>query len=410
MILFWLTLGILLIVAVLALAPPLLGRNAAPGGDYTTANAAVFRDRLAELRQELEAGNLTEEAFAQAREELEQEFAREIRHEEATAPTQRSGGQGPLMAVAIILPVLALGLYLIVGRPGLVVEPPVTRMSQDQVKRFAQMSVGPRIARLQDYLDKRPRAGDAWILLGSAYREQEQFADAVSAYERARKLMGDQPQLLAQLAEAIANANDRRVSDRARKLAEKALERAPDHQLALWIAGSGAMAAGDREQAAELWRRLARQLPRDSDSARMIRGYIAQAEGKQPSEVTIEGQENSAAAVEVPVEVGLAEDLREQAKPGDIVFIFARAADGPPMPLAAIRREVSDLPVRVTLSDDQAMMEGRGLASADQVVIGARITESGRPMAQSGDLEGTTDPVSLPAKGSVAVTIDRQVP
>lgn len=410
MILFWLTLGILLVLAVLALAPPLLGRKATPGGDYTTANAAVFRDRLAELRQELEAGNLTEEAFGRAREELEHEFAREIRHEEATAPTQRSGGQGPLMAVAVLLPVLALSLYLIVGRPGLVVEPPVTRMSQEQVKSFAQMPVGQRISRLQAYLDKRPRAGDAWILLGSAYREREQFADAVSAYERARKLMGDQPQLLAQLAEAIAHANDRRVSDRARKLAEKALEQAPDNQLALWIAGSGAMTAGDREQAAELWRRLARQLPADSESSRMIRGYIAQAEGKQPSEVTIEGQGGSEKETAVSVKVSLAGDLKEKAEAGDTVFIFARAADGPPMPLAAIQRKVSDLPVSVTLSDAQAMMEGRSLSSADRVVIGARVTESGRPMAQSGDLEGTSEPLSLPTEGPVAITIDQQVP
>jgi cytochrome c-type biogenesis protein CcmH len=233
----------------------------------------------------------------------------------------------------------------------------------------------------------------------------------VAAYRRARELVGDQPQLLAQYAEAVAHANGSRVTDKARRLAARALEQDPDNQLALWIAGSGAMASGDGARAAELWRRLARQLPAGSDSASMIRGYIAQAEGKKASEVTIERADKGATAgPEIPVRITLAEDLRSHASPDDTVFIFARAPEGPPMPVAAVRKKVSDLPVEVTLSDAQAMMAGRKLSGLDRVVIGARVSKSGRPMAQSGDLEGTSDPMPVPPEGDVAITIDRQVP
>jgi cytochrome c-type biogenesis protein CcmH len=91
------------------------------------------------------------------------------------------------------------------------------------------------------------------------------------------------------------------------------------------------------------------------------------------------------------------------------VFIFARATQGPPMPVAAVRKRVDELPVTVTLNDSRAMMPSRTLSQQKEVVVGARVSKSGRPMAQSGDLQGLSDPVAVDGDRSLSITIDSRV-
>ncbi|MGZ8253807.1 MAG: c-type cytochrome biogenesis protein CcmI/CycH, partial [Burkholderiaceae bacterium] len=94
--------------------------------------------------------------------------------------------------------------------------------------------------------------------------------------------------------------------------------------------------------------------------------------------------------------------------PDDLVFIFARAAEGPPMPLAVKRARVRDLPLEFALDDSMAMSPGMTLSAHARVVIGARISKSGTPTPQPGDLQGLSAPVANDARG-VSVTIDSVV-
>jgi cytochrome c-type biogenesis protein CcmH len=91
------------------------------------------------------------------------------------------------------------------------------------------------------------------------------------------------------------------------------------------------------------------------------------------------------------------------------VFVFARAADGPRMPLAIVRRQVKDLPFEFALDDSMAMAPNMKLSSFPEVVVGARISKSGNAMPQAGDLEGLSRPVKVGATG-VAIVIDSAVP
>jgi cytochrome c-type biogenesis protein CcmH len=106
-----------------------------------------------------------------------------------------------------------------------------------------------------------------------------------------------------------------------------------------------------------------------------------------------------AAAPGVPARVAgiveLAPSLRAQAAPDDTVFVFARAADGPGMPLAIARVKVRELPYRFAFDDKSAMNPARPLSSASQVVVGARVSHSGDAVARSGDLQGFSAPVKL---------------
>ena len=117
-----------------------------------------------------------------------------------------------------------------------------------------------------------------------------------------------------------------------------------------------------------------------------------------------------AAAKAVEVSVRLDPALSAQASAQDTVFIFARAAQGPRMPLAIVRKRVAELPVTVTLDDSLAMSPAMVLSNFDAVTVGARVSKSGNAMPQSGDLQGSVTPVQVQAGASVEVVINEVTP
>ena len=112
------------------------------------------------------------------------------------------------------------------------------------------------------------------------------------------------------------------------------------------------------------------------------------------------------AAASMMVTVSLSPEMAKKAAPEDVVFIFARATQGPRMPLAIVRKQVKDLPATVVLDDTQAMSPGMNLSSAPEVVVVARVSKSGDAKAQNGDLEGTSAPLKAGTK-AVAVNIGK---
>jgi len=107
--------------------------------------------------------------------------------------------------------------------------------------------------------------------------------------------------------------------------------------------------------------------------------------------------------------VSLAPALAAKVAPSDTVFIFARAAEGPRMPLAILRKQVKDLPAAFTLDDSMAMAPNFALSKFPSVVVGARVSKSGNAAPQTGDLEGFSPVVKIGATG-LSVVIDRALP
>lgn len=97
--------------------------------------------------------------------------------------------------------------------------------------------------------------------------------------------------------------------------------------------------------------------------------------------------------------VDLSPSLAQQARPTDTVFIFARAVEGPPMPLAVIRKQVKDLPLQFTLDDSMAMWPDARVSAFPRVVVTARVSKSGEGQPRPGDLEGHSPPVAAGATG-----------
>jgi cytochrome c-type biogenesis protein CcmH len=107
--------------------------------------------------------------------------------------------------------------------------------------------------------------------------------------------------------------------------------------------------------------------------------------------------------------VSLSPALAARVSPNDTVFIYARAAEGPRMPLAILRHRASELPLRFTLDDSSAMSEGMRLSKFDRVVVGVRISKSGQATPQPGDLTGQAGPVKNVASG-LSIQVDSVEP
>jgi cytochrome c-type biogenesis protein CcmH len=101
-------------------------------------------------------------------------------------------------------------------------------------------------------------------------------------------------------------------------------------------------------------------------------------------------------------------ELKARAEPGAAVFVYAKAMQGPPMPLAVRKLQLSELPVSLTLSDADAMMPSMKLSAFDQVIVGARVSSSGKPVAQAGDFYTELEAVdSVNPPEQIILTIDQ---
>jgi cytochrome c-type biogenesis protein CcmH len=177
----------------------------------------------------------------------------------------------------------------------------------------------------------------------------------------------------------------------------------------LALAGSAAFEAGRFAQARAQWEKLLATVPADSEAAQGVRASIAQARAKEGSAAAPEAPAAMASTATLSGEVSLSPALAAKAKPEDTVFIFARAAEGPRVPLAVLKRRVADLPLKFTLDDTLAMQPDLKLSGFAQVVVGVRVSASGSATGQSGDLVGKSEPVSSKAQG-VRVVIDQVTP
>jgi len=431
---FWGLATVMIIIALLFTVPWLLRAGRTPKKarpEPDALNTEVIRAQLAELDADLKMGRLDENQYAAARHDLERELLDDLTPAGAAPATKPArSGQWAVVLLVIAIPLMAVALYQQLGSkqiiPLLEQGGASTASSGTQGKHeMGEQSLEHMVDVLAEKLKEKPDDLRGWILLARSYETLDRYADALGAYRIARRLSGDNPEVLADYADALVMANGGRFNDEAGEVLQKALEAQPDNVKALWLIGHWKNQQGAYSEALNYWQRAAALLPAGSQDTAIITQQITQLQqrlGITPSTpVAIAtpapavapattGGGSVAAGQAITVTVALDPALTAQAAPESTVFIFARAVQGPRMPLAIIRRQVKDLPVTVTLDDSLAMSPAMTLSKFDQVTIGARVSASGNAMPQSGDLEGSQSPVSVASPGTVAITIDRKVP
>jgi len=413
---FWIVAALLLVAALLFMLPPLLlpGKRHEDDVRRDKINIAIHNDKVAELDADLRNGVLTDEQFDSARKELDRNLLEDVKdHEESS-----SGTAAKSSTVAIILgigiPVMAVLMYnqLGAGLAGISPNDPSVKVSAEgHEEPIENMIIG-----LKQRLASNPQDVEGWVMLGRSYYFQKRHLEASKAYGEAVKLSGENnPDLLADLADTLAVANNRTMAGRPYELVQKALSLQPFHQKSLWLAGTGAYQAEDFPSALSYWEKLIAIFPPESDSAQQIQRNIGEVKELMASrgipipESSVAAVSNSASAAAAPVAlstalpgansvsgvVSIASVFASSAAPTDTVFIFARAATGPRMPLAILRKQVKDLPITFVLDDSLSMNPAFKLSKFKDIIVGARVSKSGNAMPQSGDFEGKSPVISV---------------
>lgn len=403
---FWLIVGALLLLAVVWFVPALRRGHREHLASQQVRNIEIARERLKELEAERERGELEDAGFEQAREELKLTLASELEEEQGEA--KRSGSQPVLVSILVLVSVISLLSYRLIGSPEhiAVVGPGARAPAINPHSPDSPTDVETLVQALADRLEAEPNNPDGWFLLGRTRMSLGRYEDASAAYERALKLAGEHPAILVALADSVAMTQSGRMAGRPAELVQRALAVSPDDVTALWLAGQAASEQGDARQALAYWRRAETGLQGQPELLAELRGMIAELEGG----TVVEAAPAAAAGSSLELDVSVAPELAGRFEPGDTVFIFARAEQGPPMPLAAAKLRAADLPALVTLDDSMAMMPQMKLSSFERVKVGARISRSGQPVAQSGDLQSETRIVDVGAGSRLELRIDRQIP
>jgi cytochrome c-type biogenesis protein CcmH len=425
MTLFWMIVAGFSLLAMGFVALPLMRKQVTSGITTDELNLAVFKQQLAELDSDLTSGVLDQASYDAARRDLEKELLSDVSDvSEATHPPESKISSQILAWSALVIPLAAVLIYQFIGSPEI-----ITRLANQPTASIQSQSQGPStqgmppleelVKGLAAKLQEEPDNLDGWIMLGRSYIAMNDPSAAINAYQRALEISDAHVGLLLAYAEAIASNNGNDFTGRAAPMVEKAIHLEPENPNALWIAGILAYQRTDYQAAVDRWSKLRGMLKPQSaelesvnealDDARTQLG-LPEEEPELPSIVQANKPmpEKAVAASDksIKVEISLSPEIRDKAKPSDLLFIYAKAMSGPPMPLAAVRKKVSDLPISISLDDSMAMMPQMKLSKFSQVAVGARISLSGNPTAQSGDLEGEISAVSPGQPEIVKVVIN----
>jgi len=403
MTLFWILAAAMIVAAAAMLAPTLLKKHRAGNYDTKVLNVEIARERLAELEKAKEAGDLSEEEFAQGRQDLELALAQDLETADEAAPTgTTSSGKGALVASALLIPLITIPVYFEIGAPGLIEAKPGGPAVAGSHASGELPPMDELAEQLRERMEENPDNAEGWFLLGRTYMRLENWGQAAQAYEQVVRLMPEEPAGLLSLADALIMRDGMKTGIKALELLERALNLDPQNVTALWLLGNAAADNGAMAKALHYWERAYPLLANEPEMQAQLGQRITDAGGELPAVASVADLPSIMPTAEqaipsstppavddgegIRVQVALAPTLFDNAAPTDIVFVLARAENGPPMPLAVSRHRVDELPLDIRLTDAMAMMPAMKLSSFPRVEVVAKVSKSGQAGTQAGDL------------------------
>ena len=404
----YVAIALLAVFAVLLLLRPWWRRGTVEQVERKQANLAAYRTRLAEIENDLSTGLIDEEATAALRQELAARLLSDVDAE--VAVTQITTKRRPYLAVILTLSLpLFAALWYFGG------ESWQTQKTLDAVvahpDQAQRLMVQAMVQRLENKLKKSPEDAEGWAMLGRAYFVTQRYADASQVYAKANLLSGSQnAEWLIGQGESLAMSHERQVAGEPYELFEKALGLSPDQGKALWYAGLGAAQSGDYQNALKHWLKLRDQeLPEELRTALDARLQELAKLGNLKIPEHVEPKIDVRDAVSLKIKVSIAPSLVGKIPAGASLLVFAKAAGGPPMPLAVQKLDAGKLPLTVTLDDSMAMMPTMKLSQFSRWILTARISQSGGAQVQAGDMQGQLELGRADASKAVSLVISETV-
>lgn len=361
-------------------------------------NVQAYRSRIAELDADRQEGRIDQSEYQSLKAELERNLLADTQVDAQHFSEQSVvRGKSTWVAVSILSIVLVLvsgGLYWSLGSSQVLTEMADHRAASEML---AQLPASERLQTLKTMAEKSPERAEIWYALAQGYLQTQQYDEAEEAYNRVFLLVGEDPQVLAEYAQSLFFVEGNYLSERAKLLVQRALAVDPANDTALGLLGIDAFDHEQYATAIRYWRQILEGSPHERD-AKALQAGIERAEqllAQQEGNTEVIASEANTAGTEIEIEVALSDELKAKTTPQQAVFVFAKALQGPPMPLAAVRLQVQDLPAKVVLNDAMAMTPQMKLSSFDQVEVIARVSLTQSATAGTGDLQGKVSPINL---------------
>lgn len=380
MIIFWLVIAFLTAIALAFILIPFFWTKNKSFITSEKLNVALYKEQLTALQMQLQNAEITARDFALLRAELEKSLLQDVPKTSVTFIKTSQWKHPVIIILLIALPIIAIFLYWHWGHSQEVSQSFLIKQQaanvQAEIRRFGSVQ---SIARtLQQKLQQTPDP-QGWFLLGKLYLGEQQFHNAVEAFSQANALKPGDADIMLLYAQSLFFANHESLNSQSADLLNKVLQKNPNEVNANNLLAINAYHHGDYQTAINYWEKLLEQFPANSEDSQNLLAMIDSAEQRL---------NKNASALKLRITVAIAAKLKNKVFANDTIFIYAKAVAGPPMPLAIVRKQVSDLPIKITLSQSDAMLPNLTLSQFKQIQIVARISKSGQAAPQAGDLEG----------------------
>lgn len=415
---FILSAGLMTLFALFLLLPGLWHQSASLDEENVIqdeANVRITREQLEQLKASFAEGQISQTEFDTHRKELETALAKSL----ASTARVKTQGNGRFAAIAlgVLLPVSAGYLYYSLGKPEMLDESFVLASQQQAAAAGTGEklpSIDELVPSLVEHLEKNPNDAKGWRLLGRTYRSLQQFEKSLTALSKAFEIDGTNPGLMLELADVKAVLNNGQLAGEPLSLVERALRLNPADVQGNWMLGMAYQQQGRAADAIAVWEPLLSALENAPQSQAQLRQIIDETrasigEKSDPNGIAATTTPEPSTDASVLVQVVLDPALTVNLPPDASVFVYAKATAGPPMPLAAMKSQVRDLPLEVRLDDSLAMMPALKLSGFERVTVGARVSLSGDPVASDGDVFGEVANVEVGEIAPVVISLSQIV-
>ena len=423
MITFTLVAGLITLITLGLLLLPLRSARSPVSYERQEQNIHFAKQRIQELDEQLAADTISTEEHEALKLEIESTLADDISHNHSKLKPQslseklmhnrtdrsNSNNKHLITGLCVILPLMAIGIYALLGTPN-AIKPNLSSNANKPQQPLNQQQVEEMIVTIEERLKTHPNDPQGWAILSRSYLALGRYEDAEQSLLKEIELTGESANLYAQLADTSSLITQGQINEKSIGYVNKALELDAQQPQALWLAGLHAAQTGQPEQARSFWNRLIPLLASAPKQQQDLQTIIDQTLVSSPTQstanVTAQTKPSAQQVVQqVPIPdsqeepinlnlqanltiaVKLSSELTNKVEPNDVVFVFARASGGVPAPVAAKRLQVKDLPTEISLSDADAMLPQFKLSLFENVQLVARVSKSGNPTAQAGDLQ-----------------------
>ena len=366
------------------------------------ANKAWYLERLADLSDAHANKELTDQQFDAEKNQLQKDFL--IGYTE-TQPTRAFPHRVLAIICALLLMLFGYCAYHHLGAYEALAKFFSAQKDSAQMDAQVQAMGGEEAVfeKLKARLKAHPEEAQGWYLLGRIDMSKDKVHDAFDAFKKASALEPQQIDFAVALAESAYLSPNVEDKNFANAYLQKALALDPNNIAARNLSALMHYRRKEFNEAIAIWKDLLTQVPPESETAKALHAAIDNAQ-----EALAKFSKPSPRSTHIAITVGLAPQMAHCLTPGVSLLVYAKEVDGSPMPVAITKLTTPHFPVQISLDDSMSMVPDHNLDSVSQVVVTARLSQTGQAMPQSGDCEGSSAAINTAASAHTIINIDNR--